>query len=152
MLDEGISLPLQRVIQNDNGVHFYTAHGAKGNEFEYVFLIGCTKNFWEGKKGGGSDYKLPDTITSTDEDAEKTYKVEVARRLFYVALTRAKKHLQVSYAISDNVGKGLETSMFVDEISPPETRLQQTVSSEDVIKHMEWAMAPVPDVRIKLAN
>ncbi|HXS35850.1 MAG TPA: ATP-dependent DNA helicase, partial [Flavipsychrobacter sp.] len=152
MLDEGISLPLQRVIQNDNGVHFYTAHGAKGNEFEYVFLIGCTKNFWEGKRGGGTDYKLPDTITSTDEDSEKTYKVEVARRLFYVALTRAKKHLQVSYAISDNVGKGLETSMFVDEICPPEARLQQNVSSEDVIKHMEWAMASVPDVRIKLAN
>ncbi|MBS1689641.1 MAG: ATP-dependent helicase, partial [Bacteroidetes bacterium] len=152
MSDEHIAIPIQKVIQNDNGVHFYTAHGAKGNEFEYVFLIGCTKNYWEGKKGSSSDYKLPDTITSTDDDAEKTYKVEVARRLFYVALTRAKKHLQVSYALNDNVGKSLETSVFIDEISVPEERVLPTLAEEDVLKHLEWAIEPVPDVRIKLAN
>jgi len=152
MSDEHIAIPIQKVIQNDNGVHFYTAHGAKGNEFEYVFLIGCTKNYWEGKKGSNNDYKLPDTITSTDDDAEKTYKVEVARRLFYVALTRAKKHLQVSYALNDNVGKSLETSVFIDEISLPEERVVPVLAEEDVLKHLEWAMEPVPDVRIKLAN
>jgi DNA helicase-2/ATP-dependent DNA helicase PcrA len=152
MSDENIAIPIQKVIQNDNGVHFYTAHGAKGNEFEYVFLIGCTKNYWEGKKGGNSDYKLPDTLTNTNDDAEKTYKVEVARRLFYVALTRAKKHLQVSFALNDNVGKSLETSSFIDEISLPEERLMPVLGEEDVLKHLEWIIEPVPDVRIKLAN
>ena len=115
--------PLQRVVQNDNGVHFYTTHSAKGNEFEYVFVVGCTKNFWEGKRGGGNEYRMPDTITATDEDSEKTYKVEVARRLFYVALTRAKKYLQVSYAQAENSGKPLETSVFIEEISKPEDRV-----------------------------
>lgn len=152
MNDEGISLPIQKVVQNDNGVHFYTAHGSKGNEFEYVFLIGATKNFWEHKRGGGNEYKLPDTITNTADDNEKSYKTEVARRLFYVALTRAKKHLQISYAIKDNEGKDLETSCFVDEISIPEERMMQTVATEDLLRHMEWAMTPVPDVRIELAN
>jgi len=152
MSEEGIPLPLQKVVQNDNGVHFYTAHGAKGNEFEYVFLIGATKNYWENKRGGGNEYKLPDTITNTNEDTEKSYKTEVARRLFYVALTRAKKYLQVSYAIKDNEGKDLETSCFVDEISIPEERSMQTVATTDLLHHMEWAMTPVPDVRIELAN
>ncbi len=152
MNDENIPVPLQRVIQNENGVHFYTAHSAKGNEFEYVFLIGCTKNFWEGKRGGGNEYRMPDTITATDEDPEKSYKTEVARRLFYVALTRAKKHLQVSYALNDNAGKTLETSAFIDEISTIEEREQQRVSSDDLVKHMEWALQPVPEVRIKMAN
>jgi len=152
MNDEGISLPIQKVVQNDNGVHFYTAHGSKGNEFEYVFLIGATKNFWEQKRGGGNEYKLPDTITNTNDDNEKSYKTEVARRLFYVALTRAKKHLQVSYAIKDNEGKDLETSCFVDEISIPEERMMQTVATDDLLHHMAWAMMPVPDVRIELAN
>ncbi len=152
MNDEGISVPLQRVVQNENGLHFYTTHSAKGNEFEYVFLVGCTKNFWEAKRGGGNEYRMPDTITATDDDADKSYKTEVARRLFYVALTRAKKHLQVSFAISDNAGKPLETSVFIDEISLPEERILQTVPGEDIMKHMEWALQPVPEVRIKMAN
>ncbi len=152
MNDEHIAVPLQRVIQNENGVHFYTTHSAKGNEFEYVYLVGVTKNFWEGKKGGGNEYRMPDNITATDEDAEKSYKTEVARRLFYVALTRAKKHLQVSYALNDNAGKALETSAFIDEISTVEERTVQTVPTADMIKHLEWALQPVPEVRIKMAN
>lgn len=152
MEDENISLPLQRVIQNENGVHFFTAHGAKGNEFEYVFIVGATKNYWEAKRGGGNEYKLPDTITHTDDDAEKTYKVEVARRLFYVALTRAKKHLTVSYSIHDNASKGLEASVFVDEICPETERIKLLLSADDMVKYMDWAMIPVPDVRIELAN
>ncbi|MEI8279696.1 MAG: ATP-dependent DNA helicase [Bacteroidota bacterium] len=152
MKDENISLPAQKVVQNDNGVHFYTAHGAKGNEFEYVFLIGATKNFWENKRGSNNEYKLPDTITSTEEDVDKSYKTEVARRLFYVALTRAKKHLQVSYAAKDNTGKPLETSVFVDEISTLDDRISYAVPTEDLMEHIKWAMAPIPDVRIELAN
>ena len=152
MQDEQIPLPLHKIVQHEHGVHFFTAHGAKGNEFEYVFLIGATKNFWENKRGGGNEYKLPDTITNTREDADKSYKTEVARRLFYVALTRAKKHLQVSYAVKDNGGKALETSCFVDEISTPEERINETVETPALLRHMEWAMMPVPDVRIELAN
>lgn len=152
MKDENIALPIQKVVQNEQGVHFYTAHGAKGNEFEYVFLIGCTKNYWENKKGGNNEYRLPDTITSTNDDADSTYKTEVARRLFYVALTRAKKHLQVSYAIADNLGKPLENSIFIDEISKPEERTTYSVAATDLVEHMKWAMEPVQDVRIELAN
>lgn len=152
MLDENISLPVQKVIHADHGVHLYTAHGAKGNEFEYVFMIGCTKNYWESKSGGNQAYKLPEGITNTDEDKDKTYKVEVARRLFYVALTRAKKHLHISYAAQDKNGKPLEHSAFVDEISNDEQRIKVKVAEDDVVNHLAWAMQPVPDVRIELAN
>lgn len=152
MRDENIPIPIQKVVQHDNGVRFYTAHGAKGNEFEYVFLIGCTKNFWENKRGGGNEFKLPDTITRTEEDADKSYKTEVARRLFYVALTRAKKHLQVSYAVNDNQGKPCEQSLFIDEISTPEERTMKVITPDELVKHMKWAMSPVPEVRIELAN
>ena len=150
MNDENIAAPVQRVIQNDDGVRFYTAHSAKGNEFEYVFMVGCTKNFWEEKKGGGASYRMPDTITSTKESDD--YKTEVARRLFYVALTRAKKHLYISYALNDNAGKGLEASVFIDEISPFEERIRQAVPVGEIEEHLKWAIAPVPDVVIKMAN
>ncbi|MCB0699845.1 MAG: ATP-dependent helicase [Chitinophagaceae bacterium] len=152
MKRENISLPIQKVVHAEHGVQLYTAHGAKGNEFEHVFLIGATKNFWENKRGAGNEYKLPDTITNTESDKDKTYKTEVARRLFYVALTRAKKHLHVSYAAQDNNGKPLEHSLFVDEISNEEERLQAYVPEEQLVEQIAWAMKPIPDVRIKLGN
>ena len=153
MTDEGISIPVQKIVQNDNGVRFYTAHGAKGNEFEHVFLIGCTKNFWEEKRGGGNEYKLPDTLTLTNnDDASKDYKIEVARRLFYVALTRAKKHLYVSYALQDNNGKDLSNSIFIDEISVPEERTKITVPASVLMQYMADGMEPVSALKIELAN
>ncbi|MCD6012127.1 MAG: ATP-dependent helicase [Flavipsychrobacter sp.] len=152
MNDEKIELPIQRIVQNENGLYFYTAHSAKGNEFEHVFLIGCTKNFWEDKKGGTNEYRMPDTITATEDDTQKTNKTEVARRLFYVAMTRAKKHLHISFATADNAGKPLETSSFVDEICPPEERNAETVPSAELVKFMEQVIEPVPEVRIKTAN
>ena len=152
MNDEGISLPIEKVIQQDNGVRFFTAHGAKGAEFEHVFLIGCTANFWEAKRGAGSEFKLPATITATLDVAESSAKEEVARRLFYVALTRAKAMLHVSYSIQTNEGKDLSGSLFIDEISKPEERVKHVVPAESMIAHLAWAMEPVPDVRIELAN
>lgn len=152
MQEENIAVPLQKTVQADNGVQLYTAHGAKGNEFEYVFMVGCTKNFWEARTGGGNEYKLPDTLTLTGSDKDKTYKTEVARRLFYVAMTRAKKHLQISYAAADNNGKPIEHSTFIDEISKEEERINATVQEEHLVNHIAWAMQPVPDVRVELAN
>ncbi|MEZ5017688.1 MAG: ATP-dependent DNA helicase [Flavipsychrobacter sp.] len=152
MRSENIALPIQKVVQNEHGVQFYTTHGAKGNEFEHVFLIGATKNFWESKRGLSNEYKLPDTITNTKDDKDKTYKTEVARRLFYVALTRAKKHLYISYAAADNDGKPIEHSVFIDEISKEEDRQQQQLAEKDLVEHMQLAMEPVSEVRIELAN
>jgi DNA helicase-2/ATP-dependent DNA helicase PcrA len=113
MEKEGIALPVNKVAGTDKGVNLLTTHGSKGLEFEYVFLAGVNASFWEKKRKPGGGYKFPDTMfisqpASTDE--------EELRRLFYVALTRAEKHLYISYAKFRNDGKGLEPSMFIAEI------------------------------------
>jgi DNA helicase-2/ATP-dependent DNA helicase PcrA len=115
-----ISLDLNQSIFTQNGVNFMTAHGSKGLEFEHVFLIGCSKKIWD-TKGRSSSYAYPDTLTqgSADEAAQK----EESRRLFYVALTRAKQFLNVSYAAKDRNGKDQEASQFIGEILA-ETHLQ----------------------------
>ena len=113
MKRNNIALELNQVIFAENGVNFMTAHGSKGLEFEHVFLIGCTKKIWDGK-GRNSNFSYPDTLTQApaDDMAQK----EEARRLFYVALTRAKQHLSISYANKDKNGKDQEASQFVGEI------------------------------------
>ncbi len=113
MQDNKIRLALNQVIFSENGVNFLTAHGSKGLEFEHVFLIGCSKKIWDGK-GRNYGFSYPDTLTQAPDDdiAQK----EEARRLFYVAITRAKQCLNISYAAKDKNGKDQEASQFVGEI------------------------------------
>ncbi len=113
MKKNSIRLDLNQVIYSDNGVNFFTAHGSKGQEFEHVFFIGCDKKTWD-SKGRNNGFSYPDTLTqaSNNEIAQK----EESRRLFYVALTRAKQCLMISYANKDKKGKEQESSQFIGEI------------------------------------
>ncbi len=108
-----VPLELQRLLEPGQGVHLITAHSAKGLEFERVFIIDAVKEEWEPRhRGGGGRFALPDTLTrSLEEDA-----LEARRRLFYVAMTRAKRWLQVSYSREDDAGKPLQAAVFVDEM------------------------------------
>lgn len=113
MEKEDIPLPLVQVSGSEKGVNLMTAHGSKGLEFEYVFFAGCNANAWEKKRKPGGGYSFPDTMfTSQSKQTEE----EELRRLFYVALTRAEKHLFISYATFKPDGKELEPSMFIAEI------------------------------------
>ncbi len=113
MEKEELSLPLVQVSGSDKGVNLLTVHGSKGLEFEHVFLAGCNAANWEKKRKPGGGYSLPDTMFSAPPHQNED---EELRRLFYVALTRAKQHLHISYSRFKNDGKELEPSMFIAEI------------------------------------
>ena len=74
-----------------------TMHAAKGLEFDTVFVIEADE--------GSSPYKK----AVTDEE------IEEERRLFYVAMTRAKRKLIISYVKEKN-GKSKIPSRFIDEL------------------------------------
>ncbi len=114
MREAKISLSINKTVFEENGVNLITAHSAKGLEFQYVFMIGCTTNFWERSKGMTNKFSLPDTLTFTQKDEEN--KMESARRLFYVGMTRAKEHLHISFAEKTNEGKSLVHSIYIEEI------------------------------------
>lgn len=113
MESNGLAIPLVQVSGNEKGVNLLTAHGAKGLEFEYVFLAGTNSHLWEKKKKSASGFSFPDTVFATE--ATSTDEQEL-RRLFYVAITRAEKHLYISYPEFRQDGKPLEPSMFISEI------------------------------------
>jgi DNA helicase II / ATP-dependent DNA helicase PcrA len=114
MKKENLPLPLIEVSGNEKAVNLLTAHGSKGLEFEYVFFAGVNASSWEKKRKPQNGYKFPDTMfVSAPSDAAEG---EELRRLFYVALTRAEKYLNISYAKYSNEGKGLEPSVFIAEI------------------------------------
>lgn len=90
------------------GVQCLTAHSSKGLEFEYVYVVNTTSKNWE-KSRGFSPITLPLKQYQGDLHDE--------RRLFYVAMTRAKTRLLISSAASDWQGKDLEPSQFVEELA-----------------------------------
>lgn len=123
MDDNDLPLPLRQPVQTTEGVQFLTAHSAKGLEFEYVFMIDCVDDAWEKNNGGNrGQFTLPPTLTlSGEEDA-----LEARRRLFYVAMTRAKRRLYISHAGRAEDGKALTQTRFLDE-----TGLQRTEIAVD---------------------
>jgi len=105
--DYGISVNL-RNKHHGEGIQMMTAHRSKGLEFQYVFIFGATdKRF--GQKSNREYFVSPlKGDSGTDEDE---------RRLFYVALTRAKDHAVISYAKTGEDGKDNIPSRFIDELS-----------------------------------
>lgn len=107
-----LPIRLQKNTVSRSGVNLLTAHSSKGLEFQYVFILDCTKKSWEPRRNTAGQFPLPDTLTySGEEDA-----LEARRRLFYVGMTRAKEFLQLSYSLEDDKGKQLELSRFVQEV------------------------------------
>jgi len=106
-------LPLEHSSGSDEaGLELLTAHGAKGLEWEQVWLLGCQQKEWR-RKTSDQGFRLPPALTSAPgEDAD----CEEARRLFFVALTRAQARLTICWASHDDAGKELLPAEFTTEL------------------------------------
>jgi DNA helicase-2/ATP-dependent DNA helicase PcrA len=99
------------------------------------------EDVWEKSSGDARGrFVLPPTLTlSGEEDA-----LEARRRLFYVAMTRARKGLFISYARAGNDGKQMTQSRFVDETGLPHSPVSP--EREQVLRTMQM-MLTAPDSR-----
>eukprot|EP00808_Paulinella_micropora_P007537 g71650.t1 len=96
----------------DKVVQLMTIHASKGLEFDVVFITGLEQGLFPHERSLGSDSDL-----------------EEERRLLYVALTRARKHLHLCYADKRFVmGQYKENppSQFLDELP------------EDTLERIDW--------------
>lgn len=88
--------------ENADHVKLMTIHAAKGLEFNNVFVVGLEENLFPSMM----------SVNSRDE-------LEEERRLFYVAITRAKKRLFLTYAVTRYRFGSMtynEPSRFIEEI------------------------------------
>lgn len=82
--DVALATDQDSLERNENAVKLMTVHAAKGLEFRYVFIAGLEQDLF------------PHRGMGRGEGANE--REEEERRLFYVALTRAKEKLFLSYA------------------------------------------------------
>lgn len=80
----------QTTIAGEGDVTLATIHAIKGMEAELVIVIGCTSVNFPAK---GSEHPVIDMIKVEEYDKE-----EEEKRLFYVAMSRAKKSLYLTYS------------------------------------------------------
>ncbi len=93
----------------ENAISLMTMHTAKGLEFPYVFIIGAEEEI------------LPHANSLEDDGLEEE------RRLAYVGITRAQKHLTITFAKN--------RSRFGERISCEPSRFLEELPAE----HIEWA-------------
>lgn len=132
-------------IDDENTVKVMTVHNAKGLEFKNVFITGVERDIFPHSN-------------SVNEDPDG---MEEERRLFYVAITRAKERLFLLYANARSiygVYRGTGKSEFIDEIPPHLIELiniKKNVTGKmiqlelgDMVKHKDYGRGKVLNLRI----
>ncbi len=128
-IENKIPLQAQELVADSNDtVRLMTVHKAKGLEFEHVFLIKCTDRKW-GNNYQSSPLRLPPGILKTEISRLAHDENEDERRLFYVALTRAKKQIYISYSRKTDTNRDQLPSIFIAEINPKLIETIKPVSS-----------------------
>ena len=102
-LEESVLSQAQDSIKDENSLKIMTIHASKGLEFPIVFLPALEEGIFPSGKSLGNPIEL-----------------EEERRLFYVAITRAKEHLIMSFSENRTSYKGnllkSEPSRFLKEV------------------------------------
>lgn len=116
-------------------VKIMTAHKAKGREFAHVFVPRLTESAWS-TRNRAEHFYLPDILSGATE-------LEDERRLLYVAMTRAKEHLTISYSLTRDDGKETAPSSLLEDIdSVVAARLIEKVVIEEKPESNELEFLP----------
>ncbi len=149
LMNNGIGLKLNRVVHGLNGVNLMTVHGSKGLEFDHVFLLGCTEKKWEKDRTS-----LPFGLNKIWAGEPKSATEEEARRLFYVALTRARKGIEVSYALKNEKDKDMAKSVYVVELEESNAAVisKEMAKEDDMLHFFDFMLSYNDESYVDLVN
>jgi DNA helicase-2/ATP-dependent DNA helicase PcrA len=125
-----VSPPL--LSDNPQSIRLLTVHKAKGLEFEHVFLIKNLAIRWEGARGQNKITPPLGILRSEPLSADTDLELEENRRLFYVALTRAKNQIYLSRTLLNPEGREQPPTRFLSEIDPQFVEIQGPDSEIEV--------------------
>lgn len=125
MLEAGEN-PAQAEIEDIDTVSLSTVHSAKGLEFEAVFIVNLVSGRFPSRERGDL-IEIPDVLVNETLPIGDEH-IQEERRLFYVAMTRAKKYLFLTYSNNYGGKRNTSPSGFIAEISIKVTNISASKS------------------------
>ena len=139
--ETGSDIKIQVSPLDSDSVSVMTVHKAKGLEFSAVCVIDLTELTFPGKNMSDK-IKLPDGLLSKS-DNKVPWHIFEERRLFYVAITRAKQYLYLSSSF-DHGGKRLKKpSRFIEETTGRGYELPKNKNAVDLSSLKNFEKLPV---------
>jgi DNA helicase-2/ATP-dependent DNA helicase PcrA len=163
-LEAGETGALRLDFDDADMVSIMTAHASKGLEFNYVFIVNLVD-----KKFPTINRKdkitIPDILVKDNVNCEakegalgqlgqksKTAHIEEERRLFYVALTRAKKHLFLTSAKDCGGVREKKPSIFIKEAKvDTDKRAETKVDNNILLRDIGQMTSPLVGEKIDFA-
>lgn len=119
-----------------------TVHSAKGLEFKFVFIINMVDQRFPSRAQHDA-IELPEALIQ-DILPEGDFHLQEERRLFYVALTRAKTHLFLSWGRDYGGNRTKKPSIFLQETKLVPSEKVQTATGKVIFnKHIDTKKLPV---------
>ena len=128
--------------ESDTAVKLETVHSAKGLEFDHVFLIAVDNGNWSEAGGNNDRFTLPrnlEYVRHTGDSADEKL------RVFFVAITRARAKLYLTYSLSDFNGKKGDRLKYLSEHETEDGQLVSQILPEafkNVIVSSATTIAP----------
>lgn len=132
-------------------VNVLSVHKAKGLEWDTVYVIDCTEGSFPMRNYGGSGLAVPLELHAARSGADESMAEE--RRSMYVAVTRAKRELVLTYSDKHGNGAHRKPSRFLGEMFEQATA--ETVDHQDQVNLELFAprvtaqTAAVPDTILR---
>jgi DNA helicase-2/ATP-dependent DNA helicase PcrA len=138
---------------DEDAVNVLTVHKAKGLEFGTVFLVGLIEDRFPGRERR-ERIPVPDGILKESLPGQENY-LQEERRLFYVAMTRARRALYLTYARDYGLKRPKKVSPFVlealDIAKMPEDILRASVL-EELRRYALSGSRPKPPAQVRPAG
>ncbi len=144
-----IKTKINHTAQSLNTVSLMTAHKSKGLEFEYVFVMHTNAGIW-GNRRQIDHLKLVPAVYGLDTVDEGELD---ERRLFYVAITRAKSGLFLTYAKTNIEGKELLPAEYLENV--PSEHLEHIAHDANIANDLDLIssdLLPPDKIEIEFIN
>lgn len=129
----------RHIGSDDTSVQLLSAHGSKGLEFDHVFIVNATDAMW-GEKASGRTPSIAFPPHLRLRQNGDNYDERL--RLFYVAMTRARQGLHISYATENDSAKEVLMAPFLlgNPIKHHQENADATVAArQEAAEHLWYA-------------